>query len=260
MFQALKQRSSFKCLSSLVKPSAQTGTGLMRLATPCTSIVSAQRSPFSSNIVRIEKSLQSLRTSLDNEINYENENYEPVKQAEEFLQYSGFQLVENENPYFITISKRVYGMTVKVSFESQPPEIDDYDEGDNQSEQPQEFKDMFEDSIHDVTVTICPGDENGEGMIAELTIHGDKLYIVHMVKVENVAEVMRLSRYERSSTRYLGPEFDSLDPSLKQALQEYLGDLGINDDIIAFVDAMALDQDQKLYMKWLQQSKDFLIQ
>ena len=71
---------------------------------------------------------------------------------------------------------------------------------------------------------------------------------------------MKNNRFLRSVKEYLGPEFESLDPALKKALTDYLADLGVNDELIGFVDAMALDQDQKLYMKWLDQSKNFLIQ
>ena len=64
----------------------------------------------------------------------------------------------------------------------------------------------------------------------------------------------------RNVTEYVGPDYESLDPALKKAMKDYLEELGINDDIMRFVESMALEQDQKLYMKWLQSSKKFLIQ
>lgn len=58
----------------------------------------------------------------------------------------------------------------------------------------------------------------------------------------------------------MGPEYESLDPSLKKVLFDYFQELGVNDDLINFIEVMALDQDQRMYMKWLESTKHFLIE
>ena len=55
----------------------------------------------------------------------------------------------------------------------------------------------------------------------------------------------------------MGPEHSTLDISVQNALDEYFKELGINDDLATFIDGMALDKDQQLYMRWLQKTKDF---
>ena len=66
------------------------------------------------------------------------------------------------------------------------------------------------------------------------------------------------SRLSRSNYFYSGPDYHSLDPSLKKALNDYFTELGINGELANFIDAVALDKDQKIYLKWLEDSKEFL--
>jgi hypothetical protein len=64
----------------------------------------------------------------------------------------------------------------------------------------------------------------------------------------------------RSQTQYMGPGYETLDPALKKALFDYFQELGVNDDLINFIEVMSLDQDAKLYLKWLESTKNFLIE
>ena len=58
--------------------------------------------PFSTDIARIEKSLQAISNSFKNELEFEEENYEQLKEAEDFLQYSGFKLIAaDESKYLL---------------------------------------------------------------------------------------------------------------------------------------------------------------
>lgn len=66
------------------------------------------------------------------------------------------------------------------------------------------------------------------------------------------------SRLTRSNYFYSGPDYHSLDPSLKKPLNDYFNELGINSELANFIDAVSIDKDQKLYLRWLEESKDFL--
>lgn len=68
---------------------------------------------------------------------------------------------------------------------------------------------------------------------------------------------MKVNRLFRGVKTYAGPDVNSLDPALQKALIDYFSELGINDEMANFIDAMSLDRDQQLYMKWLKDSKEF---
>ena len=68
----------------------------------------------------------------------------------------------------------------------------------------------------------------------------------------------QVPRFERSFNFYSGPDFNSLDERLQTGLSDFLQGHGVNEHLAAFVEVMSLDKDQRLYMKWLQQIKDFV--
>jgi hypothetical protein len=59
----------------------------------------------STSVAKIEKSLQTVRTSLENEITYEKENYESIKEIDEFLEQSGFKVISPPGEHVIQIYK-----------------------------------------------------------------------------------------------------------------------------------------------------------
>merc|ERR1711972_596119 len=57
---------------------------------------------------------------------------------------------------------------------------------------------------------------------------------------------------------YSGPEFEDLDDKLQEAMDEYLAEVGMNNEVCDFIDASALDKEQREYIRWLKTSKTFL--
>merc|ERR1712073_65191 len=73
----------------------------------------------------------------------------------------------------------------------------------------------------------------------------DHRYVIGMVKSFASAEE------KDSPSSYNGPEFEDLDDKLQEAFDEYLAELGMNSEICDFIDAMALDKEQREYIRWL---------
>ena len=118
-----------------------------------------------------------------------------MQDTDSFLQYSGFKLIKNENPFLITIERKVGDLTVQVHFESQAPETEDMEETE-EMEQYSEYQEMMDESVHDITVNIFRGTKDGPGIIAELAIHGEELFIILMGKVDNVkVSIQKYSYY-----------------------------------------------------------------
>ena len=57
---------------------------------------------------------------------------------------------------------------------------------------------------------------------------------------------------------YQGPDFSTLDEGLQNSFNDFLNELGINDEAAAFIEVTSLDKDQYLYMRWLENCKDVL--
>eukprot|EP00415_Alexandrium_ostenfeldii_P000749 UN0749 len=85
------------------------------------------------------------------------------------------------------------------------------------------------------------------------TQHGeDHRYVIGMVKAYS-------SQAEKdSATSYNGPEFEDLDDKVQEAFDEYLAELGMSSEVCDFIDAMALDKEQREYARWLSTAKKFV--
>ncbi len=80
----------------------------------------------------------------------------------------------------------------------------------------------------------------------------------NLMTTSDVAKAVEIPRFDRSISEYIGPDFTTLDERIQQSLTEYLQGFGVNEQLAAFVECMSLDKDQRLYMKWLSQLKDFI--
>ena len=89
------------------------------------------------NASKLEKAVQKLGNAINREIQYENENYAPMEDTEQFLNESGFAFKENEGTNLMTLTKTVGDKTIEVEFTSrQPNSQDEYDqEGQDQMQE-----------------------------------------------------------------------------------------------------------------------------
>merc|ERR1712190_142737 len=105
----------------------------------------------------------------------------------------------------------------------------------------------------DMSVT-CENKTTGAGMTFYCSTQTgeDHRYVIGNVKTFASTE-------ERDSgSSYHGPDFEDLDDKLQEAFDEYLGELGMGSDVCDFVDAMAVDKEQREYVNWLKNAKTFL--
>ncbi len=63
---------------------------------------------------------------------------------------------------------------------------------------------------------------------------------------------------QKPSEIYTGPAFNSLDERLQSELTNFLTSIGINEDLMSFMNVMSIDKDQKLYLNWLKNIQNFL--
>merc|ERR1739848_49510 len=96
--------------------------------------------------------------------------------------------------------------------------------------------------------------KGGSGLTFNCSTHTgeDHRYVIGNVKTFASAEE------KESVSGYNGPDFEDLDDKLQEAFDEYLSELGMSTEVCDFVDAMALDKEQREYVRWRKTSMAFL--
>merc|ERR1719238_686517 len=107
--------------------------------------------------------------------------------------------------------------------------------------------------------TIVISDLSGQtGLIVEATTMDTEVNYNSVMASEDLANIREHHRFDRQMKSYVGPDFSTLDERIQTSMTEYLEGFGINEHLCAFVECMSLDKDQRLYMNWLSDLKNFV--
>lgn len=195
--------------------------------------------------------VQKLQQGLTNELQFEKENYSKPETLAKLPKE--WTLTDKPGDVNLKIEKSL-GNGKKCVIEWQlvspfDPEMDDMEgQGENQQDAPPPPTDET-----DFTVTIQT--ESGEKGLTYFcnTQQGEgHRFIVGNVKTWSSAE-------ERDSVgAYSGPDFEDLESSLQESMDEYLTEIGVTDEIYDFIDGSAIDKELREYMRWLENLKDFM--
>mmetsp|Transcript_37192 Transcript_37192/g.94486 ORF Transcript_37192/g.94486 Transcript_37192/m.94486 type:complete len:246 (-) Transcript_37192:67-804(-) len=180
---------------------------------------------------------------LASEIKHEEEQYEQAKEIKNFLKNSPFKLVETPGDVNMKLERELGEQTVCIEWQLTNP----FDpEGDAEG-----GEEMSKEAT-ELTVTV--ENKKGSGMIFYCSTQTgeDHRFVIGSVRTYATAE-----EKDRSSS-YHGPEFEDLDDKLQEAMDEYLAELGMCTEICDFVDAMAIDKEQREYVQWLKVAKSVL--
>lgn len=199
---------------------------------------------------------KKLTRALEKEIKYENENYTQLEDIETFLNESGFAFNEESDGIFMSLKKQIGNKVIEVNFEARQPIPDDQQFSDEEQGEDEEGGPETENYC-DFTIFITDSGDSKGLVIEGTTVDTEINY--NSVQVSNdINEVKSLHRLERQIKQYAGPDFSTLDERIQTALTEYLEGFGVNEHLGAFVECMSLDKDQRLYMNWLSNLKNFV--
>ena len=109
----------------------------------------------------------------------------------------------------------------------------------------------------DFTVFIRNTSDKG-GMVVDATSMDTEINFNNCFMTDDIESEKHKNRFERHMKGYAGPDFGSLDERIQTAITEYLEGFGVNEHLSAFIECMSLDKDQRLYMAWLGNLKDFV--
>ena len=145
-------------------------------------------------------------------------------------------------------------ITVVINTCRQPlPEDEDNQDA---AEHEEEERGMSENYC-DFTIYIT--DASGKaGMIVEATSMDTEINYNTVQMSNNLDAQKKMHRFERQMKQYAGPDFSTLDERIQTSVTEYMEGFGVNEHLCAFVECMSLDKDQRLYMNWLSNLKDFV--
>ena len=130
------------------------------------------------------------------------------------------------------------------------------DEGRTDDEEnPQDFG---AENFCDFTVFISKKGNEKVGLIFDCSSVETEISINNIQYTEDMEKLKKMNRFDRGFEMYAGPDFNSLDERLQTGITEYLQGYGVNEHLAAFVELQSLDKDQRLYMTWLKDVKDFL--
>lgn len=114
------------------------------------------------------------------------------------------------------------------------------------------------------------GPENMTEFIVRITKKGSKsgllidastidtgFEINNLTYSENVNEDYTNIINQKVNDSYGGPSFTTLDERLQSEFTEFLNSLGINEELMSFINVLSVDKDQRLYLKWLKNVNNF---
>lgn len=179
------------------------------------------------------------------------------------MQDNGWTLDEKETSNLMILKKSVNGQSVSVYFNSKSPNFDDQNEEDKEGTKDKNQKEEYDaqEGYNDfdfVEFTIYI-EKNANKILAidALSVDGD-LQINHCNIISDIAAHRSMNPFSHNTNNYKGPEFDTLDETLQSSLFDYIGSFGINQEFAQLVEMQSLDKEQRLYMNWIEEVKNFV--
>jgi len=180
---------------------------------------------------------------LQAELKHEEGQYEQAKEIKTFLKSTPFKFVEVDGDVNMALEREAGDKLVRIEWQLTSPFDPEADEEGAEGQQ----------EATDLSIT-CEDKKTGAGIAFYCSTQPgeDHRYVIGNVKAFANAEE------KESISSYNGPEFEDLDEKLQEAFDEYLAELGMSSEVCDFVDAMALDKEQREYVRWLKSTKAFL--
>lgn len=204
---------------------------------------------------------QKLKDGLKSELEFEKKNYEKPAELE---CPKGWTQVETAGEVNMKIEKDIGDdRHCKVEWQLVTPYNAEDDFGQNPEEEPEP---NFEEVDFTITVEKKDGTNGLTLFCSTQQAEADPeapeeenapkkdgaRFIIGNVKVwSSTAE-------KENPAAYNGPEFEDLEDSLQEALDEYLGEIGVGDAVFDFIDASAVDKEHREYMRWLEAFSGFV--
>lgn len=215
----------------------------------------------SSELSKIVQSEYKVAMAVDNEL-------EP--EQEKFLAESGFSVAESEYDSNVELRKTLpSGEEIRVFFDID--EVSDVqlgasefglEEGAEEKEQFDEELDQFESTFANVKVFVSKPESN-DGLFFNLMLQNseEELFVDYFNYKPDAAKFLAQVKEQGtflSASEYQGPQFSNLDESLQLAMENYLEEKGINEELADFIFAFSEVKEESAYRHLLGNVSKFL--
>lgn len=216
------------------------------------------------------KEVQKLNKIIDSELKYEVDNYKPIKSKDlsSFLENSGFKYSEKgEFCEELYLKKSTEKYDVTIIFKSREPLPHD----DNQivedieeilptgslnktnilDKQKMQEEELYEEKLTTFNILIQKKGTN-DGFNFKCNYKTNGLEILNIYVGDNAEKVLI-----DDNNLYDGPKWKDISDNVKEQMLSLLNTLSINPEMIRVIEILAVDKDQRLYMKFLHEFKTF---
>ncbi|KAF9225704.1 regulatory protein suaprga1 [Gyrodon lividus] len=239
--------------SALLRLSVQVAPRAALSATRAFSVTSAHFSEGSSDVLFSQK--------LAEELKYEKEG--AVAETEpEFLKTfkeQGLWTVQDvEGNDEVTLARKFGNESIRVMFsiaDIQNVEEPEYEQEDAEAEESDAVQ------SYPIRVSFSVTKNNAKGSINVDTMCQEGAFIVDNISFYPDAQLGTELTAEADWKRrglYIGPQFDTLDVSVQEEFEKFLQERGINENLATFIPEYSEYKEQKEYIRWLDNVKNFV--
>ncbi|TFK48938.1 mitochondrial glyco protein [Heliocybe sulcata] len=234
-------------------------TAATRLATPASTrafSVSARALGEAASDVALSQKLQE-------ELKYEKET--AVEQEPEFLttfkSQNIWKIEDASGNDEVTLTRKFGNETIRLVFsiaDIQANEAYDEQEEDGETE---ETEGGLPGPSYPIRCSFSISKSTGPGALNIDTMCQDGGFIVDNLSFYSDAKVGTELSAEMDWKRrglYIGPQFDTLDVAVQESFEQFLQERGINENLAFFIPEYAEYKEQKEYIKWLENVKQFI--
>lgn len=203
---------------------------------------------------------------LQEELQYEQEV--AAQEAEEgeptflkdFKEAGNWNIVESSGKEEVTLTRQFGNETITLTFsasdvqsmESEEPAMEE--EGAEEEEAPSPHS-------YPIRVSMSTTKQGAPGTLSVDMVCQDGHFVVDNIAYYRDTKLGADLTAEADWARralYIGPQFDSLDIGLQEEFEKYLQERGVNEALALFIPEYAEYKEQKEYLSWLTDVKNFV--
>lgn len=194
--------------------------------------------------------VQKLNKKIVEELQYEKDNYETPKDLAKLPKE--WKLTDTPGDVNIKLEKVLdNGRNVRIEWQLVSPFDPELEGFGAEGQENEETPEPQEETNFEITIESKDG-EKGMTYFCNTQQGEGHRFIVGNVKTWTATA-------ERDNVgAYNGPDFEDLDDKLQEAMDEFLGEVGVTDEVFDFIDASAVDKEHREYMRWLENLNTFM--
>lgn len=252
-------------LARCVRPLVNKLSGVCRLSKYTQTTGRGLSRGFAQAPANINKAEQKLIKILNQEIEFEEDNYAEDNAVTQYLVENKWLLEENEKTNLIVLKKSSGNSLVQIYFTANSQDFNNENEENEEGENQEKEKDAEnpedqggDQNITDFNVYISQGKKN---VAFECTVVNGEIEINSMNVIDDINAHRLMNPYNPVAVEgYKGPFIHTLEGTLQEALFDLLRSHGINEELAQLIQHVAVDKEQRLYMRWLKELKSFVEQ